>query len=136
YEWQMRTVPRLYPAMGDRYNITSHLGTRSILYGRDPGLEAAIAAMGQDGLEGPASLRNVLLRSLVPQVWVGAATARVGRNEWDAGRRRLYTEIEAVRDGRVTYDWAWRSVERIDPAAPAPDPGPPPAAVRVNGVAV
>ncbi len=136
YDWQMRVVPRLYPELRDRYNVESHLRMRSLLYGKDPALEAAIVAIGPGPSSSPWRLQSPMLRSLVPQVWVSASTARLTRNMWDAERQRLLSEIEAVRDGTVTYDWAWRSMEQIDAASPAPHPGPTPSLVRVNGRAV
>lgn len=135
YTWQMHIVPKLYPVLQDGYNISSHLHVRSILYGEDEGLRADIASVGIGTVQGAPgmSYHRVLLRSLVPQVWVSASTGRVQENVWDGAERRLTTRIDVVRDGPVIYDWAWRAIERVDPDAPQPDPGPRPAAVSVNG---
>ena len=105
------------------------------MYGEDEGLRADIASVGIGTVQGAPgmSYHRVLLRSLVPQVWVSASTGRVQENVWDGAERRLTTRIDVVRDGRVIYDWAWRAIERVDPDAPQPDPGPRPAAVWVNG---
>lgn len=128
-------MSRLSSALSDGYNMGLHLHIRSLLYGEDPAVEDELRVLSLRTVQGRSSMsyHRVLLRSLVPQVWVSTATARARENTWDVAESRLLSELEVVHDGVVVYDWVWRSVDRIDPSAPAPDAGPQPISVLVNG---